>query len=512
MPGDKYSIDNTVIEEDYCIGCGACSYVNPDRYSVEYDKYGMYKAIIDESEDTGEKDEKEKSKSGVNQVCPFSDAAKNEDQLAAERFDENLKYNDKIGKFLSCYVGHVTVGDFRDQGSSGGFGKWIGSELLSRGEIDHLIQVKPVREDNDELFHYTIYTDSDNILTGSKSAYHPVHLEDVLNYIRENPGEYAITALPCFSKTIHLVCDQDEIIDKRVSYVLGLVCGGLKSKAYAESFALQLGIPPENLAEIDFRSGPVGDQANKKGVVATDKKGNKTEAVSVDELMEGDWGSRAFTYKACDYCDDVVGETADVSFGDAWLEEYKDDVGGNNIVITRDKTIEKIVQQNIESGNLSFKEVSDELIAESQSGGLRHRREGLSYRLQIQEEQDNWAPTKRVSPERTGSGRRDKIYKKRIEIRELSHDLFLQARENDDYDIYKTGIQPKLEEYNELKQTKSKDKLAAILDRLGIVSILDILRIRDLSRRIFDQIFNYLYGIIWLLRQRQNETEDHKDK
>ncbi len=512
MPADEYSIDDTVIEGDYCIGCGACSYVDPDRYSVEYDNYGMYKAIINESENNKEHAEKKESETGVDQVCPFSDDAKNEDQLAAERFDNDLKHNDKIGMFLSCYVGHVTVGNFRNQGSSGGFGKWIGSELLSRGEIDYLIQVDPVREDNDELFHYSIYTDSDNVLSGSKSAYHPVHLEDVLNHIRENPGEYAITALPCFSKTIHLVCEQDEIIDKRVSYVLGLVCGGLKSKGYAESFALQLGIQPENLAEIDFRSGPVGNQANKKGVVAIDTDGNKTEPVSVDELMEGDWGSRAFTYKACDYCDDVVGETADVSFGDAWLDEYKDDLGGNNIVITRDKTIEQIVQENIVSGNLSFEEVSDEIIAKSQSGGLRHRREGLSYRLQIQEERDNWAPTKRVSPKKTGSGRRDEIYEKRIEIRELSHELFVEARGNDDYNIYKKGMQSKLEEYNKLKQTKSKDKLATILDRIGIVSILDLLGVRDICRQVYDRIFNYSYEMLWLLRQRQNEVEDHKEE
>ena len=27
-------------------------------------------------------------------------------------------------------------------------------------------------------------------------------------------------------------------------------------------------------------------------------------------------------YKACDFCDDVFGEVADVVFGDAWVEKY----------------------------------------------------------------------------------------------------------------------------------------------------------------------------------------------
>ena len=32
-----------------------------------------------------------------------------------------------------------------------------------------------------------------------------------------------------------------------------------------------------------------------------------------------DWGMGIFKLGACDYCDDIVGETADISFGDAWL-------------------------------------------------------------------------------------------------------------------------------------------------------------------------------------------------
>lgn len=39
-------LKETVIDGDYCIGCGACSYVSPEKYSVEFDKYGKYKAVV----------------------------------------------------------------------------------------------------------------------------------------------------------------------------------------------------------------------------------------------------------------------------------------------------------------------------------------------------------------------------------------------------------------------------------------------------------------------------------
>ncbi|MGC9322644.1 MAG: Coenzyme F420 hydrogenase/dehydrogenase, beta subunit C-terminal domain, partial [Kosmotogaceae bacterium] len=55
------------------------------------------------------------------------------------------------------------------------------------------------------------------------------------------------------------------------------------------------------------------------------------------------WGYGFFKYKACDYCDDVVSETADVSVGDAWLPEYVNDSGGTNVVIVRNPVIKKII-------------------------------------------------------------------------------------------------------------------------------------------------------------------------
>lgn len=40
-------------------------------------------------------------------------------------------------------------------------------------------------------------------------------------------------------------------------------------------------------------------------------------------------------YKACDFCDDVFAETADIALGDAWLPEYVQDGNGTNVVVTR---------------------------------------------------------------------------------------------------------------------------------------------------------------------------------
>ena len=52
-------------------------------------------------------------------------------------------------------------------------------------------------------------------------------------------------------------------------------------------------------------------------------------------LADGDWGAGFFQNPACDWCDDVVGETADVSFGDAWVEPYSSDGRGTNVMVVK---------------------------------------------------------------------------------------------------------------------------------------------------------------------------------
>ena len=464
------SLFNTVIDNGYCIGCGACSYAKPNTYSVEIDLYGMYQAnVLNEG---GDSEASAGSKSiSAKKVCPFSDEGPNEDEIAAEKFSNDIPHNDKIGRHISCYAGYVEISDFREQGSSGGFGKWMLTELLERGEVDYVIQVTPkhnIDDGDEEAFEYGVFESPNEIIKGSKSAYYPVSMTDALDFIRENEGQYAITALPCFSKALELVRRQDEVIDKRVSYTLGLVCGHLKSKAFAQSFGWQLGVHPDDLAGIDFRGETQGEKANEKGVYAIDKSGGRSPTVSSRDLLGGNWGHNVFRYKACDYCDDVVGETADVTFGDAWIPPYEDDPDGANIVVTRNERLEEIIREAIEDGTLSFDNIGAEDVIESQAGGLRDRRQGLAYRLARQEEKGNWYPEKRVEPAKTGSGQRDKVYEKRMEMRRKSHEFFLEAKRRDDFDYYAENMKPLMRDLEVIKKGKAKTLFTDTLELLQI--------------------------------------------
>ena len=50
-----------------------------------------------------------------------------------------------------------------------------------------------------------------------------------------------------------------------------------------------------------------------------------------------------FKYKACDFCDDVFAETADVVVGDAWIPKYL--TQGNSLVVTRSSLFDSLINK-----------------------------------------------------------------------------------------------------------------------------------------------------------------------
>jgi len=433
------SLEEKVIKNDYCIGCGVCSHVNAD-YSVEMDQYGMYKATYS-GNGTPPKDDPALA------VCPFSNETKNEDELADRLFQEAESKNEFIGRYISNYVGYVKEGDFREKGSSGGFGKWILNELLQKDKVDYVIQVVSSQKEG-SLFTFQVFTKEDDILSGSKSAYYPITLTDALDFIKRNEGRYVITAVPCFSKAIRNLCLQDEVINDRVKYVIGIICGHLKSTAFAELLGWQLGVEPDDLGGIEFRDKIEGLQANEKGVYAITKSGQLSGIKSSKKMFGGDWGHGLFKYKACDYCDDIVGETTDVSVGDAWLKGYMDDHNGNNVLVIRNQEIDSLIREGINQGRLALKEVEESIVVESQWGGIKHRREGLSYRIFLKNKDNSWHPKKRVAPNNDISNQRKRVYENREIVREASHQLFLKAKERGSWHYFVNLMMPYIKRLN----------------------------------------------------------------
>jgi coenzyme F420-reducing hydrogenase beta subunit len=395
--------------------------------------------------------------------CPFSPAAVDEDAIAAERFPSAAAADPLIGRFDAAYVGHVEQAPFRDQGSSGGMVSWVAAELLRTGAVDAVAHVSPSSPDaTGRLFDYRISRSPEEVGTGAKSRYYPVDLASVLEAIRATPGRYAVVGVPCFIKAIHLLRRLDPVIAERVTHTLGLFCGHMKSAGLVESFAWQLGTELSRVQALDYRVKDAGRPANWYRTQLQLDDGS-SPAQDWWHLVDGDWGAGFFQNSACNMCDDVVAETADIAFGDAWVEPYSSDGRGTNVVIVRSPELHRMIEGAISQGRLALTPVDAAFIIATQDAGLRHRREGLAYRL-------TWRrrgpvdPRKRVAPNAAIPLRRKLVYRMRAHIAAWSHRVLRAGRIARAPKLYIGWGRAALTVYQGL--TYSRGRIGALADRL----------------------------------------------
>ncbi|NLX25871.1 MAG: coenzyme F420 hydrogenase, partial [Lentisphaerae bacterium] len=402
-----------IINGGYCIGCGACAAATHGRIEIVEDEFLQYQAKLPaaiESDDLA----------SALSACPFSNSGLNEDEISEKVFDqENGHVGDVIGYYRSLYAGHVTNDGWRDKVTSGGIITWTLTQLLERGLVDGVIHVKRCSRPG-TLFEYGVSRTADEVLAGAKSRYYPVEISKVMDFVHETEGRYVFVGLPCFNKAVRNLCLHDPVLNERIVFFVGLVCGHLKSKAYAEMLAWRAGIDPKRLAQVDFRWKLPDRPSDQYGIRVEDVEGNSKVLVA-RETSGTNWGLGFFKYEACDYCDDIFSETADIAVGDAWLKQYTADSKGNSVVVVRSREMQQIINDGLAQGALQLDVLTAEEALMSQGGGFRHRRTGLGDRLFLKQKRAEWVPEKRVDPVTNGIPvMRKLVYRYRMFLREQS--------------------------------------------------------------------------------------------
>lgn len=314
-------------------------------------------------------------------VCPFNPApepaVQDEDALAKIFLPGASRFDAGAGRFENAYVGYSRT--FRPTSSSGGVATFVFEQLLRRGDVDSLFVV---RSDGAGGYGYQLFDDADRIAEVSKTRYYPVTMEALFAAIAGTPGRVAVSGVACFIKAIRLKQFYHPELRDKIPFLVGIVCGGLKSRGYTEFLAQSAGITGA-FTTPDYRVKNPQGSAMDYSFAATDAR-SRTRAVRMRRL--GDmWGTGLFKARACDFCTDVLTELADISLGDAWLPEYKTDGMGNSIVVTRTALADEIVRRGIASAELVAEPVPITRINQSQGGGFSHKQNAISVRVAMAE-------------------------------------------------------------------------------------------------------------------------------
>lgn len=442
-----------VIENNFCIGCGNCAYKYPKIYTIKMNNYGELVA---------KKNNSTFDETIVDSICPFSSSSKNEDDIA-KLYYQNEQYDKVIGYYNALYAGSVNDYGLRLISSSGGGIRYLQKELLDRNEIDGIIHVVSSEFDknNEYLFKYVISNDKRSYLSGSTSAYYPITLENVYKELKNLKGRYLFIGIPCFIKAVRLMSLEDEDIKNKIKYTIGIVCGGMKSAFYADMIGVQMGVA--KIDSINYREKTFMIPPLIKGNRIKYENFNKNRFCFTTGMFGVDYGMAFFKPKACDYCDDIFAETADITFGDAWFKKYRYDWKGNNIVVVRNEEIKEIIEKGIENKKLKYKKISESEVASSQSGGIRHRRDGLAYRMRKSKNKE-WVPEKRQRENNKIDKNREKIYDLREVIRDVSKKSYYKNKIlNNDYKKFEEEMNTIVSLYNNSNKSIARRIISGVL-------------------------------------------------
>lgn len=379
------------VANDLCCGCGVCAAICPrENLFMQLDQRGQYQPH--------DKADCPPTCSACIRCCPFATTQINETELAKALFgsQQGIQWQDELGYFDQLWVGHAVVGDFRAAGASGGLASWMLYELLKVHEIDAVICIRPTNTVG-RLYEYCTIREPAALLNSSGSAYYPVELAAVLREIKNTPGRYVITGLPCVCKGVRLAMKRDPRLAERIVYIFGLVCGHTVTAAFTTYLAAKSGLDPNTLTQWKSRIKDPQTPAHNFAFQGFD--GHRHATLHWLPDVAEVWSSKILTPQACLQCDDIFAETADVVFMDAWLPAYAKEWRGTSLVLTRRVELGTLLAKGLHAKTLAIKPANPSDILASQKGVVMEKRRTLAQRLSLEIEQGRAVVVKRVTPE-----------------------------------------------------------------------------------------------------------------
>jgi len=390
----RVNVVTEVAAADLCVGCGVCAGVCPAQcLAMESQTDGLYRPVVfGTCVDCGL----------CLRVCPFSSQpTSNEGEMANALFGSlpNDAVHPVIGHWQAAYEARARGREIYGDRSSGGLSTWMLCKLLDSGTVDSVACVVPTT-DPPRRFEYRLLSRKADVQVAAKSCYYPVELSQVIRHLLQNKDKrVAIIGLPCYVKALRLACKQVPSLHEAIPFMIGLTCGQLKTKQFAEYLLAELGVGTNDASRISFREREPG-RPMRDFCFSARVREHHAGAIPFSAVYGEIWKRPEFTPLPCLFCDDVFAEVADATSMDAWLPRFEKSRRGANLVVVRADRVAMLLADGARRRELLMRQIDIEDVVGSQRGVIRRKRRDLAVRLATAASSGSIIPRKRVSPTR----------------------------------------------------------------------------------------------------------------
>ena len=197
---------------------------------------------------------------------------------------------------------------------------------------------------------------------------------EAIKEILRRDGKYAVVGLPCQIRAVRKAELINTKLKSRITLHLGIFCGSSSTFGATRFLLKRLGIAETEVQDIKYRCegwpGHLTVQTS-EGKISTDYR----------DYYDCRFG--AFIPWRCTLCSDHTNELADVSFGDAWLPEFADDMTGTSVIISRSDSGEDILHRMLRRNIIDLTPISMDRVIASQNSAILFKKRELSARLKI---------------------------------------------------------------------------------------------------------------------------------
>jgi len=305
------------VEPTLCSQCGACAAVCPKgAITLPRDPAGNYYPHVDEQ-----------TCGTACGVCASVCAGNGTDWPSLHEWRFGAPYMPApIGHCLAAYSGWALDENVRKASASGGLITALLGHMLQTKQIDAacvtvLDRFEPATK---------LVTTPEQVAEAAGSIYFSNPALNIARQFNDFPGRVAFVGLPCHIASLNKAIRCGVVRKDKIALIAGIFCGRTATLELMRSFLRRKHLNPDQVRQMRLRGNGWPGTFR-----FTMQDGSVHEFVYPPPEYMAMWKFYQHTPPYCLLCSDPLAALADVSFGDAWLPEFREDRLGTSAVIVR---------------------------------------------------------------------------------------------------------------------------------------------------------------------------------
>ena len=269
-----------------------------------------------------------------------------------------------IGPYLKLRKGYAAHEEDRLHAASGGMITALLCDLLRAGEIDGAWVTKTEIEDGKLGYKTWIATTEDEIRDSGSSVYMWLPLLQHVDMLRAFHGKLAVVLTPCQMEGFSRILEKEPELREKIVLKIGLYCSGNHDIQATLTSLKQASIDLTGASRLYYRQG------HWRGQSVVEYKDGSVKTFSYTKTICA--YKNAFFYEkgSCMTCQDHFAKAADLSFGDIWLKEMKNETIKHSSCVIRTEQGLRLYQDAVSRGALKDSHISGRDMVRSQKRAL----------------------------------------------------------------------------------------------------------------------------------------------